>query len=101
MEEGSDQGGHARRQQCQQNKDLTGGFLAGKTLRTYQQDRGLEQKEEKCFREGESLRNAWGYVEGRGQSLTDGPVRGSCFNNMSIEEILPYFASTFCEAAAI
>ena len=61
------QGGRACRRQHQQNKDLIWGFSEGKPKGRYQQDRRSEPREEiDCLRKGESLRNAWGYLQGRG-----------------------------------
>lgn len=61
------QGGPACKGQHQQNKDLIWGFSEGKTIGRYQQDRRSKQREEiDCLRKGESLRNAWGYFQGKG-----------------------------------
>lgn len=82
-------------------QDLTGGFLVGKTLRTDQQDRRVRVKGEHWwFKRGWKMWAMPGDIWRVGIS-DRWTSQGSCVNNMTIKEILPYFASMFCEAATI
>lgn len=74
---GGVQGGCLWRQQCQQNKDLIEGILSRKDSENIpSRQEGSEQKKENwLLKRRWDMRNAWRYLEGRRQFLTDGPVQ--------------------------